>query len=169
MKRHIPDFIDAFLVPVRENQVAQVLLFATLVCIAVDVVLGIAGAALRHEIKSSKMRLGLQHKLGEVGLLVAADIMDGIIEGGFDLGVAPVLISTASFIVLMELFSIMENCVKMSPTFVDAPIIGQVARLVCDAKGREYERPSLEGQQDAGEQGDTEGQQAIEGQTEQEE
>lgn len=131
----MPDFVEPFVIPVRDNPVAQVLLFAVFVGIVMDVVIGLAGAALRHEVKSSKMRQGLQHKLGECGLLIAADLIDGMIEGGFDLGVAPVLISTASFIALMEIFSIMESCVKLSPEFVNVPLVGQLARILNEAKG----------------------------------
>jgi phage-related holin len=107
--------------------------------IVFDVVLGLIGAALRHEVQSSKMRKGIQHKLGECGLLVAADIIDGIIAGGFQLGISPVLISTAAFIAIMEVFSICENCIKLNPDFVDIPLIGIVAKLVHEAKGGDKE------------------------------
>ena len=131
----VPHYFDAFIAPIRDNNVAQVLVTALLIGIVMDVVLGLVSAALCHEIKPSKMREGIQRKIAELGILVAADIIDGMLSGGFQLGIAPVLVSTASFLSLMELFSICENCIKMNPDFVDVPLVGTVARLLHEAKG----------------------------------
>lgn len=131
----MPHYLDVFLRPVRDNGVAQVLVVALLIAILLDVFFGLLGAALRKEVQSSKMRKGIQHKLGELGLLCAADLIDGILAGGFNLGIAPVLVSTASFLAIMEIFSICENCIKMNPDFVDVPLVGTVARLLHEAKG----------------------------------
>lgn len=131
----MPQFFDVFISPIRDNPLAQVLVAAVFIGVILDVVLGLIGAALRHEIKSSKMREGIQHKIAEFGLLLAADIIDGMLAGGFDLGIAPVLVSTAGFLAIMEVFSICENCIKMNPDFVDVPLIGKVAKLVHEAKG----------------------------------
>lgn len=131
----MPHFVDVFLMPIRDNKVAQVLVMAMMLGILFDVLIGVIGAAVRHEVKSSKMREGVQHKLSELGLLIAADIIDGIIAGGFDLGIAPVLVTTAGYLSVMEVFSICENCIKLNPDFVEIPIIGTVARLVHEAKG----------------------------------
>jgi phage-related holin len=131
----MPQFFDVFISPIRDNPLAQVLVAAVFIGVILDVVLGLVGAALRREIKSSKMREGIQHKIAEFGLLLAADIIDGMLAGGFDLGIAPVLVSTAGFLAIMEVFSICENCIKMNPDFVDVPLIGKVAKLVHEAKG----------------------------------
>lgn len=131
----MPQYVDVFLAPVRDNTVVQVLVTALLISIVMDIVLGLVGAALRHEVKSSKMRLGIQHKVAELGILVVSDVIDGMLTGGFDFGIAPTLIGTASFLVLMEMFSILENCVKMNPEFVDVPLVGTVAKLVQESKG----------------------------------
>lgn len=131
----MPQFFDVFISPIRDNPLAQVLVAAVFIGVILDVILGLVGAALRREIKSSKMREGIQHKIAEFGLLLAADIIDGMLAGGFDLGIAPVLVSTAGFLAIMEVFSICENCIKMNPDFVDVPLIGKVAKLVHEAKG----------------------------------
>ena len=131
----MPQFFDVFISPIRDNPLAQVLVAAVFIGVILDVILGLIGAALRREIKSSKMREGIQHKIAEFGLLLAADIIDGMLAGGFDLGIAPVLVSTAGFLAIMEVFSICENCIKMNPDFVDVPLIGKVAKLVHEAKG----------------------------------
>lgn len=135
----MPVYIDVFISPIRDNMLAQVLCVAMFVGVALDVVLGLIGAALRHEISSSKMRAGIQHKIAEFGLLIAADIIDGMLAGGFQLGIAPVLVSTAGFLALMELFSICENCLLMNPDFTDVPVVGMVAKMVHEAKGGDRE------------------------------
>lgn len=131
----MPHYFDVFLSPVRDNQAAQVLIVALFIGIAADVVIGLAGAALRHEVQSSKMREGIQHKIAEFGLLLAADVIDGMLAGGLKIGTSPVLVSTTLFLALMELFSICENCIKLNPDFTEVPIIGVVARLLNEAKG----------------------------------
>lgn len=130
----MPQYLDVFISPISDNPTAQVLLVALLISIAMDVVLGITGAALRHEIKSHKMREGLMHKISELALVLAADVLDGMLMGGLSLSVTPILVSTCTFLTLMELFSICENAVAMNPDIVDVPIIGAVARLLHDAK-----------------------------------
>jgi len=130
----MPPYLDTFFSPVRDSQTNQVLIMALLIGIAVDIVIGVTGAALRHEIKSRKMREGAMHKLAEVGLVIVADILDGMLMGGLKLTMAPVLPSTTAFLALMELFSICENCVKMNPDFSEVPLIGQVAKLLHEAK-----------------------------------
>lgn len=130
----MPTYLDTFFAPIRDSQANQVLIMALFIGIAVDVILGVASAALRCEIKSRKMREGAMHKLAEVGLVIVADILDGMLMGGLMLTVAPVLPSTVSFLALMELFSICENCVKMNPDFAQVPLIGQIAKLLHDAK-----------------------------------
>lgn len=136
----MPSFIDVFLSPIRDSQTAQVLIAALLIGIALDMIIGLLGAALRHEVKSSKMRVGVMHKIAEVGLVVVADVLDGMIMGGLRFGVAPVLPATAGFLTLMELLSICENCVAMNPDFADIPLIGTVTRLLADAQGNSGER-----------------------------
>lgn len=77
------------------------------------------------------------HKLAEVGLIVVADILDGMLGGGIGLDIAPVLPATVGFLTLMELFSICENCVKMNPDFSEVPLVGQVAKLLHEAKEKD--------------------------------
>lgn len=131
----MPHYVDVFLSPVRDNAVAQVLVTALFIGIVMDVVFGLVGAALRHEVQSSKMREGIQHKIAELGILVAADVIDGMLAGGFKLGISPTLVGTASFLTLMELFSICENCIKMNPDFTNIPLVGTIAKLLHEAKG----------------------------------
>lgn len=87
-----------------------------------DVIAGIVNAYLKCELSSSKMREGLQHKIGEIFLMLLADgcyFAMGIAP--FDeLGVPADIVNVVSiFLVLMELMSIIENICKLNP---DLPI-----------------------------------------------
>ena len=85
------------------------------VCIAADVVTGLAAAWLTHSFQSSKMREGMGHKLGE---LFAMSLMYGLQWGLPFLGVT-VSINFVRYltfyIVIMELTSIAENIIAMDP------------------------------------------------------
>lgn len=87
-----------------------------------DVLIGVTNAYLKHELSSSKMREGLQHKIGEVFLMLLADgCYYSILVPPFDsIGVpANVVNVVAVFLVVMELMSIIENICKLNP---DLPI-----------------------------------------------
>lgn len=112
--------------PIETN---QIFVFVSLILICMDVLVGFTNAAVKGEISSSKMRQGLQHKLGSIFLIMAADLVDGALLGGVDLGfTAPVLTATCIYISLMELISVLENCAKLNPELADNPIIGGVTR-----------------------------------------
>lgn len=84
--------------------------------IVLDYVSGIAAAASRGELQSSKMREGLWHKLGEVGAILLAYIVAQ--EGHYiglpyqvDLLIPAVII----WISVMEVTSIIENLALLNP------------------------------------------------------
>lgn len=84
--------------------------------IVLDYVSGIAAAASRGELQSSKMREGLWHKLGEVGAILLAYIVAQ--EGHYiglpyqvDLLIPAVII----WISVMEVTSILENLALLNP------------------------------------------------------
>lgn len=130
----MPKYIEPFIAPVRDSHSAQVAITALLLCIVLDVTIGLANAAIQHEIKSSKMRDGARHKLSELGMVVAADVIDGLLVGSLGIEATPVLISTTVYLVIMELFSVCENCIKINPEFTGVPVVGTVARLVHESK-----------------------------------
>ena len=88
----------------------------TAILIAMDYISGIAAAASRGDLQSSKMREGLWHKLGEVGAILLAYLVDE--EGHYiglpyqiDLLIPAVII----WISVMEITSILENLTLLNP------------------------------------------------------
>ena len=118
-----PIWIDVFLAPVRDNEIAQVAIVAVLLFILLDVVFGLLNALIHHEYSSQKMRDGIAHKCSELGFVLVGIIIDGTIIGGLDLGFsAPVLVAVCVYICLMELGSLLETLVKMNPALADTPL-----------------------------------------------
>ena len=88
----------------------------TAILIAMDYISGIAAAASRGDLQSSKMREGLWHKLGEVGAILLAYLVAE--EGRYiglpyqiDLLIPAVII----WISVMEITSILENLTILNP------------------------------------------------------
>lgn len=93
----------------------------TAILIAMDYLSGIAAAASRGDIQSSKMREGLWHKLGEVVAILLAYLVAE--EGHYiglpyqiDLLIPAVLI----WISVMEITSILENLAILNPDLASA-------------------------------------------------
>ena len=93
----------------------------TAILIAMDYLSGIAAAASRGDLQSSKMREGLWHKLGEVGAILLAYLVAE--EGHYiglpyqiDLLIPAVLI----WISVMEITSILENLAILNPNLASA-------------------------------------------------
>ena len=119
-----PDYLDHFLAPIRDSPQAQTALMALLLLIVLDVVLGVAAAAKNHDIQSSEMRAGAWHKVGELGVVAIADIADGMLMGGLDIGFsAPVCTAVIVYLCINEAVSCMENAVKLNPELKDSPAL----------------------------------------------
>lgn len=93
----------------------------TAILIAMDYLSGIAAAASRGDLQSSKMREGLWHKLGEVGAILLSYLVAE--EGHYiglpyqiDLLIPAVLI----WISVMEITSILENLAILNPDLASA-------------------------------------------------
>lgn len=111
-----PHYIDVFLSPIRDNSMAQVAFVALLVLIAMDVLLGFASACKDGTVRSSKMREGVWHKTGELGCVAVADVVDGMMLGGIDLGYgAPVSTAIIVLLCVNEILSCLENAAKLNP------------------------------------------------------
>ena len=102
--------------------------FIALAFIILDVVGGVAAAAVNHELDSSVARKGLYRKFALVLILVVAGLIDWIqphIPMGFEV---PVFIPTVVYIVLMEINSIFESVVKIDPELGESGIFAIFAR-----------------------------------------
>lgn len=88
----------------------------TAILIAMDYISGIAAAASRGDLQSSKMREGLWHKLGEVGAILLAYLVAD--EGhyiGLPYQIDILIPSVIIWISVMEIASILENLTLLNP------------------------------------------------------
>ena len=128
----MPTYLDVFVSPVRDNGFAQTLIIALLVCIVFDIISGFGAAAANNAIDSSKMRKGIWHKLAEIMFVFVADIIDGLLLGGLQIQIQPVLVGTLLFLVFMELLSIVENLIKANPDLARVPLVNKLAQAVAE-------------------------------------
>ena len=106
--------LHAFTQPLLD-QSAQVAIIAVLALIALDFIIGVMGAVILHEFSSEKMRNGLLHKFTEMCCIALGVILDGVLVGGLDLTVQPVLLATCGYIIVMETGSVLELVAKYNP------------------------------------------------------
>lgn len=88
----------------------------TAILIAMDYISGIAAAASRGDLQSSKMREGLWHKLGEVGAILLAYL---VAEEGHYIGlpyqIDLLIPAVIIWLSVMEITSILENLMLLNP------------------------------------------------------
>lgn len=120
---NLPYFLDVFIQPIRDNQIAQVAFVAVLILIALDIVFGVVTAAVKHEYESKKMREGIGHKASEFGLLMIALVVDGLIVGGVDIGFSsPVFVASCVYLCIMEIASLLEIISRANPKLANSPL-----------------------------------------------
>lgn len=118
------DVIHLLWKPIEGN---QNFVFVALILIALDVIVGFSNAVAHGEVSSSKMRSGLWHKLGSMFLILVADVVDGSLLGGVDLGFkSPVLVAVCLYIALMEVTSVLENITKLNPELGNNPLVSRL-------------------------------------------
>lgn len=87
----------------------------TAILIIMDYGTGVANAIMHNQMSSEKMREGLWHKFAYIIVICTAVLIEWgaqWLDLGFELPlVAPVLVSIA----LIEITSILENCIKINP------------------------------------------------------
>lgn len=124
----LPQFIDVYMAPVRDNPIVQAMLFAVLILILADMLFGIIAACYHKEFSSKVLREGLIHKTGELALILVGIIIDGLIFAGIDVGVnGPILGVMLSAIIVMELGSLMELAAKMNPSLGNLQVFKVIA------------------------------------------
>lgn len=98
------------------------LLIATVLCMALDVATGVAGAVKAGALKSGKMREGLWHKAGFFGLIALAYLLE-FAASVADLGISvPAVSAVCVFVILTEVVSIVENLCVLNPDIRDSPV-----------------------------------------------
>ena len=129
--------LDPFIEPLR-GTAAQTLIIALLMLSLLDVLMGSANAMfVQHDFSSHKFREGLIRKLSNLGVVIAADIVDGMLLGGLDLGYQPVLMTVTVSLALMELASLMEIYAEMHPEISAAPWYQMLVRSKDGINGEE--------------------------------
>ena len=119
----MPTYLEVFVAPIRDSEVAKILIVAVMALTVADVVFGIINALVHKEFESSKMREGIAHKSTTAGAIFVGCIIDATISAGVDLGYpAPVLASVCSYIILMEVASLLETFGKLNPQFQSSPL-----------------------------------------------
>lgn len=86
--------------------------------IAFDLITGVIKSLKNKEYTSSKMREGLFHKCGSI-LCVVFGVMVDYAQSFIDIGVSvPVALSICTYIVIMEIGSIIENIGAINPDII---------------------------------------------------
>lgn len=89
----------------------------------IDYVTGVVNAIMHGELSSERMRQGLGHKFAYLAIICVALIVEygsDYISLGIEL---PVFIPVCAGIYLIEITSIMENCVKINPELSSSNIL----------------------------------------------
>ena len=117
----MPPVLEPFIAPITDTK-ALTAIIAMILLAGLDVLFGVANAwFVQHDFSSHEFRAGLLRKLSNMGMVIAADIVDGMLLGGLELGVQPVLIAVATSLALMELVSLLEIFAEMHPEISDTP------------------------------------------------
>lgn len=124
--------LHAFTQPLLDPS-SQTAIAGVLAMIFLDFAIGLGGALMTGTFSSAKMRAGLVHKYTELGAVAMGIVLDGVLAGGLELAIQPVLIATCAYIILMEAGSVVELIAKYNP---DAEgLIGWLAAHVKPKEG----------------------------------
>lgn len=133
----MPPYLDVFIQPTRDSR-AQVAIVALCWLALFDVAFGVLNAAfVQHDFSSHEFRSGLMRKLSNLGMVAVADVVDGMLLGGLDLGVQPVLLSITVSLAIMELASLLEIFAEMHPEISEAAWYQMLVRSKDELRGRE--------------------------------
>ena len=110
----MPPYIQHFVEPMADP-VAQTAVVGVCLLIVLDLIVGVTGALATKTFSSEKMRDGLLHKFTELASMALGVILDGMLMGGLDLSVEPVLLGTCAYVAVMEVGSVLELVKKYNP------------------------------------------------------
>lgn len=94
----------------------------TAVMIVLDVVFGFAGAVRNKDVQSAKLRDGLWHKAGFVGLIALAYVIQYATlyaDLGFEI---PTVMAVCVYVIVTEIVSVFENLCVLNPHLVESPL-----------------------------------------------
>ncbi len=99
----------------------QIIIVAAIMMV-LDVVFGFAEAVRQKDIQSEKLRNGLWHKAGFVGLIVLAYVIEYTAQYadlGFDV---PTVLAVCIYVIVTEIVSVFENLCVLNPHLVESPL-----------------------------------------------
>ena len=97
---------------------------AALVMMLFDVVSGFAGALVRSNVSSTKMREGIGHKAMLILLVVLAIFVQTFTLHIGDMGwTVPLITPVCVYIIVMEVASVVENVIQAYPALRDTPLV----------------------------------------------
>lgn len=115
------DSLNVFLQPIQDPRV-ETAIIALFFLSLLDIIFGVVNAmVIQHNFSSHEFRAGLLRKLSNFGIVVAADIVDGMLLGGLELGFQPVLMTIVVSLALMELWSLLEIFAAIHPEINSSP------------------------------------------------
>ena len=120
-----------FLPPMTESQSWSIIM-ACLMMLA-DIAVGFVGAAVRHDISSTKMREGIGHKVMMLVLIAVAYLLG--VGLGHVSGIKTEIPSTEIvcwYVVVMEIASILENISKAWPEFSGTSLFKYISKIAGD-------------------------------------
>lgn len=91
--------------------------------VLIDYITGVVNAIMHGELSSEKMRQGLGYKFAYLAIICVALLVEygsDYIDLGIEL---PVFIPVCASICLIEITSIMENCIKINPELSSSNIL----------------------------------------------
>lgn len=107
--------------PMTESQSWSIVLAC--IMMAADVVVGFVGAAIRHDISSTKMREGIGHKVMMLALIAVAYVLGvGLTHVSGIQSEVPSTEVVCWYTIIMELASIIENIAMAWPAFSDSKL-----------------------------------------------
>ena len=126
------------------------LLTITFLAMVLDVALGFAGAVKTGTVKSGKMREGLWHKAGFVGLIAVSFVLEYfiahidasavavpyIVDVCAALAAIPLVLAACVWVILTEAVSVVENLCVLNPEIAKSPV-GRIFAALEDGKGIE--------------------------------
>lgn len=99
------------------------------VAIVLDVITGLLKAWSKSDIKSAKMREGLQHKMGFI-VFIAIGCYCDILQQSFNLGTdVPTGLGVCVYVIASELVSMAENLAESNTQIAKWPILKQLATV----------------------------------------
>ena len=108
-----------FIAPIMDAK-NQVAIIGLMILALMDVIFGVLNAwFIQHDFSSHELRQGLIRKLGNLGIVVMADVIDAMLLGGLELGFQPVLMAVCVALILMEVGSLLEIFAEMHPEISD--------------------------------------------------